>query len=60
MLYYTDYLQIKSLVADALCITVCARERYMVVTGRALKATKASGKEHTATCYSSIYVQSWR
>lgn len=33
MLYYTNFLQIKSFVADALCISVCARERYVVVTG---------------------------
>lgn len=33
MLYYTNFLQIKSFVADAFCISVCARERYVVVTG---------------------------
>lgn len=30
---FQSALQIKSLVADALRITVCARERYMVATG---------------------------
>lgn len=52
---FQSALQIKSLVADALRITVCARERYMVATGNIEFMHHSNQKGKKKKVYTELY-----